>query len=395
MNAAAWNENGISRDAIETEITAEKNDEILVAALALHAVDLDAWQLDVLFDPAELEFVEGYEETPDLPNFLKSKGGATLWMPPVETAPGKVRLAATLIGSHLEEAPDGSGVIALLKFRVVEIADKTSAALSDVRFLDSERDHDIIADTMGGRIKPPDTTRPSVEIASPNEKILSSEAVTVLFSEPVTGFEAPDLRICNGGITDFSGDGAAYSFMLHPLEKGAVRIDIPAHAAEDESGNGNTAAVPHVLECVKNQTPVISGTPPGFLHAGTACLFTPSASDPDPGDRLIFRIENKPEWAEFDAATGALSGTPTNADIGTTRGIIITVIDPDDAEASLPAFHLTVGELQKSDPDGQDAAPPDPSDLSDSPDPSDPPGENGGSSGNGSGCFIESSGNSF
>lgn len=56
---------------------------------------------------------------------------------------------------------------------------------------------------------------------------------------------------------------------------------------------------------------------------------------------LIFSIANKPEWADFDTATGELSGTPGNGDVGVTTGIVITVSDGT-LHASLPAFDLEV-----------------------------------------------------
>src|SRR5690606_42126443 len=58
-------------------------------------------------------------------------------------------------------------------------------------------------------------------------------------------------------------------------------------------------------------------------------------------DLLTFTIANKPSWADFDEITGALTGTPTHANVGTTTGIVITVSDGT-LVASLPAFNLEV-----------------------------------------------------
>jgi len=54
---------------------------------------------------------------------------------------------------------------------------------------------------------------------------------------------------------------------------------------------------------------------------------------------------NKPAWASFNTATGALSGTPVNANVGVTSGIIISVDDQQgqpNSTASLAPFDLTV-----------------------------------------------------
>jgi len=53
-------------------------------------------------------------------------------------------------------------------------------------------------------------------------------------------------------------------------------------------------------------------------------LFRPIASDPD-GDPLQFGIANQPGWTTFNAATGEIRGMPTGADVGTYRGITVTV----------------------------------------------------------------------
>jgi hypothetical protein len=89
-----------------------------------------------------------------------------------------------------------------------------------------------------------------------------------------------------------------------------------------------------------NSAPVISGTPPASLVAGSSYSFQPSATDAD-GDRLRFSISNKPAWASFSRMTGKLSGTPTANNVGTCSNIVITVSDRR-TTASLPAFNIRV-----------------------------------------------------
>lgn len=89
-----------------------------------------------------------------------------------------------------------------------------------------------------------------------------------------------------------------------------------------------------------NRPPTISGIPAATVVAGQAYSFQPTASDPD-GDKLSFSIVNKPAWAQFDATTGRLSGTPTAANDGFHAGLSITVSDGK-ASASTPEFSITV-----------------------------------------------------
>ena len=89
-----------------------------------------------------------------------------------------------------------------------------------------------------------------------------------------------------------------------------------------------------------NTAPVISGTPATTVVAGTAYSFTPVATDAD-GQTLTFSIANQPSWAQFDTATGRLTGTPAAGQVGTYAAITISVSDGS-AQASLPAFSIVV-----------------------------------------------------
>ena len=81
----------------------------------------------------------------------------------------------------------------------------------------------------------------------------------------------------------------------------------------------------------------------------SAYSFTPTASDDDAGTTLTYSITNRPSWATLNTTTGELSGTPSNADVGTSSGIVITVSDGS-LNASLASFTITVA--RDSDGDG-------------------------------------------
>ncbi len=92
-----------------------------------------------------------------------------------------------------------------------------------------------------------------------------------------------------------------------------------------------------------NRKPTVSGDPPSSIRAGQVYEFTPQASDPD-GDKLKFRVSNKPSWANFDEATGRLWGTPRDADVGINLDIKIAVTDGRKS-AVLPRFAITVDQI--------------------------------------------------
>jgi hypothetical protein len=89
-----------------------------------------------------------------------------------------------------------------------------------------------------------------------------------------------------------------------------------------------------------NRAPTITGTPATSVTAGSAYAFTPVGSDPD-GNTLTYSIQNQPSWAQFNASTGRLSGTPAAANVGTSARITITVSDGT-LSASLPSFTIQV-----------------------------------------------------
>jgi len=86
--------------------------------------------------------------------------------------------------------------------------------------------------------------------------------------------------------------------------------------------------------------PVISGTPPTSVAAGSPYRFQPSAKDPD-GKTLSFSVEHKPVWATFSIASGLLEGTPGSWQAGSYSDIIISASNGE-YSSTLPPFSVTV-----------------------------------------------------
>lgn len=98
---------------------------------------------------------------------------------------------------------------------------------------------------------------------------------------------------------------------------------------------------------VANAAPVLSGTPAARVVAAHYYAFQPSAVDP--GKKLTFSILNKPWWAQFDATTGRLAGTPIPASVGTFSNIVISASDGT-ATGRLAPFSITVQPLPNIPP---------------------------------------------
>lgn len=97
-----------------------------------------------------------------------------------------------------------------------------------------------------------------------------------------------------------------------------------------------------------NSAPEISGTPAPSVQAGQAYAFTPQASDAD-DDFLEFTIENMPTWAAFSTETGALTGTPGDANVGETADITISVTDGRDTRSVGP-FRINITARNQAPP---------------------------------------------
>ena len=112
-----------------------------------------------------------------------------------------------------------------------------------------------------------DSTNPSALIAFgvANPTNAASIPVTVNFSEAVSGFDASDVSVGNGSISDFlSVSPTQATFNVAPMADGSVTIDIASAAAVDLAGNASSAAaqasiVSDTIKPTVSFTPTIDG----------------------------------------------------------------------------------------------------------------------------------------
>ena len=87
---------------------------------------------------------------------------------------------------------------------------------------------------------------------------------------------------------------------------------------------------------------LISGSPVTTATVGQAYSFQPTVASAA-STALKFSIVNTPSWAKFDPTTGKLTGTPSASQVGTYKGITISVVAGTTA-ATLPTFSIVVAE---------------------------------------------------
>jgi len=176
----------------------------------------------------------------------------------------------------------------------------------------------------------------------PTPQILYQARIGIAAAEAATG----DVSL--GSLLD-----AAFT-LYAGQQPSLVRSQLPADyrialdAALSSVASGNSGVVGDVNSMVRsgdpdpgtNQSPTINGAPDATVTANSPYSFVPTAFDPD-GDTLNFSANGLPAWAAISNATGEISGTPDDADVGSFTGITITVSDGQ-ASDTLGPFSIEV-----------------------------------------------------
>ena len=98
----------------------------------------------------------------------------------------------------------------------------------------------VTGSTITGTV---DTTAPTVTISGVPATSDAPFTATFTFSEAVTGFAVGDITLGNATASSFTSTSTTvYTALVTPTAAGAVTVDVPANAAQDAAGNGNTAA---------------------------------------------------------------------------------------------------------------------------------------------------------
>jgi len=159
-----------------------------------------------------------------------------------------------------------------------------------------------------------DTTAPTISITAPAGPTNQDPIpITVTFSETVTGFDAIDVVIGNGTISNFQGSGAVYTFDVSPAADGNVTIDIPAAAAKDLAGNDNAAATQAVVASDRTNPAVAINDTASAAITGTSS----DASGVTGVEISIFNGTFFWSGSAFDSATEVFHATTSSDNFAT------------------------------------------------------------------------------
>ena len=225
-----------------------------------------------------------------------------------------------------------------------------------------------------------DNTAPSVTISDVPATSNAPFTATFTFSEAVTGFAVGDITLTNASVSSFTVTSTTvYTALVTPTASGTVTVNVPANAAQDAVGNGNTAATrasstyaPPAITIVAGTSPVTEGTSAVFTlsRAGsTTAALTVNVTVSETGGDMVAASNEGDQTVTFlaNAATATLSvttrpdnvdeansvvtatisadtGSPAGYSVGTPASAMVTVEDNDTRDVTVSTTALTVNE---------------------------------------------------
>ena len=225
-----------------------------------------------------------------------------------------------------------------------------------------------------------DNTAPSVTISGVPSASNAPFTATFTFSEAVTGFAVGDITLGNATASSFTVTSTTvYAALVTPTATGTVTVNVPANAAQDAVGNGNTAAslattiyTPPAITITAGTSPVTEGTSAVFTlsRAGsTTAALTVNVTVSETGGDMVAASNEGARTVAFlaNSATATLSvatasdsvdeansvvtatvsadtGSPASYSVGTPASAMVTVEDNDTRDVTVSTAALTVNE---------------------------------------------------
>ena len=113
-----------------------------------------------------------------------------------------------------------------------------------------------------------DVTAPTAALSAIPSEVNGPFDVTVTFDEDMTGFALGDFTVANGTASNLQTVSAqVYTATVTPDADGTVTVSVPASAATDAAGNGNTASNPESTTADVTRPTVSLDMPTGLVNA--------------------------------------------------------------------------------------------------------------------------------
>lgn len=145
-----------------------------------------------------------------------------------------------------------------------------------------------------------DVGRPTVSVTSPAPSAVSGRfAVSIAFSEPMTGFSSAGIRVVNGTVSDLTGSGSSYRATITPAGDGTVMVRVRQDAAAAASGRANLASTPLTRTRLAG-----GGRGPGFDTWDRAAVLRAFTAEFD---------RDEPDWGYTGDVGNCIAGTTSQA----------------------------------------------------------------------------------
>jgi len=190
-----------------------------------------------------------------------------------------------------------------------------------------------------------DLMQPTVAITSPSALTTSDSPimVSVVFNEPVAGFDATRLVVTNATVSGFAGSGAVYTFALIPNAPGAVTAAIPGALFTDLAGNVNVPSAVFTRTFTWGP-PVVTTSGDVAVEAtspnGAVATFNSSAVDAGGGSTDVTCVPQSGSTFPMGTTTVTCSSTDRYNNTGS-RSFWVKVVDTTKPTLTLPA-NITV-----------------------------------------------------
>ncbi|SVC87415.1 uncharacterized protein METZ01_LOCUS340269, partial [marine metagenome] len=198
-----------------------------------------------------------------------------------------------------------------------------------------------------------ETNTITLTAASDVDNVNDAPSATTAIADASTAEDAAYSLDASTGFTDEDGDAMTFTMSGAPstlsmstaglITGTPVNADVGTHTivvtASDSVDTGTDTYVLTVTNT--NDAPTISSTAVTAATEDVAYSYTVVGADDD-GDTLTMVGTTVPSWMTFDTSTGALTGTPGDAEIGD-HSVVITVSDA--SESVTDTFTIAVANV--------------------------------------------------
>ncbi|MEA1954638.1 MAG: immunoglobulin domain-containing protein, partial [Campylobacterota bacterium] len=271
-----YDQDTVTHTDIETSEVVSTNTEKWIAVVAQNVENLDTYQVEVSFDASRLALIATAEDNSfgGLHNLLKKNGGTTIGFQAVETGAGIINISNALVGTDEAIAPEGTGLIALLKFKALDADTNNTINLQNVHFVNSSGSNALITNHINATFNPETINQAPVVNAGVDQTIIEGESASLQCVANDVDGSVTSTEWLKDGVLVSSQDRYTTPSTL------AVGSYVYSCKATDDDGATNSDALTLTVEA-PNQAPVVNAGADQTIIEGESASLQCVANDVD------------------------------------------------------------------------------------------------------------------